>query len=315
MALSNRAKIRRKLPRKLHARFSRTTTTMQIRSLGNTGISVSAIGFGAMPLSIAGRPSEKEAIAVIHAALEAGMTLVDTADVYCFDHRDIGHNERLVAQALRTFGGSQDVLVATKGGLERPNGDWTVNGHPGHLRTACEASLKALGVDNIALYQLHAPDDRVPFADSVGALADLKAEGKITHIGLSNVSVHHIVAAQKITSITSVQNRCNPFERYAFTTGVVSACAEQKITFLAHSPVGGHRGHSRTESDPTLCAVGARCGLTPYQVCLAWLLAASPELVAIPGASRPVNARSSAAAAGATLSSDDLATLSRTFPI
>jgi aryl-alcohol dehydrogenase-like predicted oxidoreductase len=288
---------------------------MQMRSLGNTGISVSAIGFGAMPLSIAGRPSETEAIRVIHAALESGMTFVDTADVYCLDHRDIGHNERLVAQAVRTFRGSQDVLVATKGGLERPNGDWTVNGRPGHLRAACEASLKALGVDTIGLYQLHAPDDRVPFADSVGVLAELKAEGKITHVGLSNVSVHHIETAEKITPITSVQNRCNPFERHAFTTGVVSACAEKKITFLAHSPVGGHRGHSRTESDPTLCTVGARYGLTPYQVCLAWLLSASPAVVAIPGASRPVNARSSASAGAAVLSDEDLAILSRTFPI
>jgi aryl-alcohol dehydrogenase-like predicted oxidoreductase len=288
---------------------------MQTRSLGNTGISVSAIGYGAMPLSIAGRPTEKEAIRVIHAALDAGMTLIDTADVYCLDHRDIGHNERLVAQALRAFGGSRDVLVATKGGLERPNGDWTVNGHPRHLRAACEASLKALGLDTIDLYQLHAPDDRVPFAESVGALAELRAAGKIRHVGLSNVSIHQLETAQKITPVASVQNRCNPFERYAFTTGVVQACAENNVTFLAHSPVGGHRGHSRTEGDSTLCMVGAHYGLTPYQVCLAWLLAASPAVVAIPGASRPVNARSSAAAASAVLSDDDLAVLSRTFPI
>jgi aryl-alcohol dehydrogenase-like predicted oxidoreductase len=288
---------------------------MQTRSLGNTGITVSAIGFGAMPLSIAGRPTEKEAIRVIHAALDSGMTLIDTADVYCLDHRDIGHNERLVAQALRAFAGSRAVLIATKGGLERPNGEWTVNGHPRHLRAACEASLKALGVDTIGLYQLHAPDDRVPFADSVGALAELRNAGKIQHVGLSNVSVHHIETAAKITPIVAVQNRCNPFERYAFTTGVVQACAEKGITFLAHSPVGGHRGHSRTESDPTLSLLGARHGLTPYQVCLAWLLAASPAVVAIPGASRPVNARSSAAAASAVLSEDDLAVLGRTFPI
>jgi len=288
---------------------------MQTRSLGNTGTMVSAVGYGAMPLSIAGRPTEGEAIRVIHAALESGMTLIDTADVYCLDHRDIGHNERLVARALQSFPRSQDVLVATKGGLERPNGDWTVNGHPRHLRAACEASLKALGVETIALYQLHSPDDRVPFADSIGMLAELKAEGKIAHVGLSNVSVHHIETAQKITPITSVQNRCNPFERHAFTTGVVAACAEKRITFLAHSPVGGHRGHSRTESDSTLCTVGARHGLTPYQVCLAWLLTASPSVVVIPGASRPVNARSSAAAAATVLSAEDRAILDRTFPI
>jgi aryl-alcohol dehydrogenase-like predicted oxidoreductase len=288
---------------------------MRTRSLGDTGISVSAIGFGAMPLSIAGRPTEKESIRVVHAALDSGMTLIDTADVYCLDHRDYGHNERLIAQALRAYGDSRNVLVATKGGLERPSGDWTVNAHPRHLRAACEASLQALGVATIDLYQLHAPDDRIPFADSVGALAELKAAGKIRHVGLSNVSVHHIETAAKITPIASVQNRCNPFERYAFTTGVVQACADKNVTFLAHSPVGGHRGHSRTESDPTLCMVGARHGLTPYQVCLAWLLAASPAVVAIPGASRPVNARSSAAAANAVLSADDLAVLGRTFPI
>jgi aryl-alcohol dehydrogenase-like predicted oxidoreductase len=217
--------------------------------------------------------------------------------------------------ALGTYGGSKDVLVATKGGLERPNGDWTVNGHPRHLHAACDASLKALGIETIDLYQLHAPDDRVPFAESVGALAEMRAAGKIKHVGLSNVSVHHIETAEKIVPVTSVQNRCNPFERYAFTTGVVGACAEKNITFLAHSPVGGHRGHSRTEVDPTLCTVGARHGLTPYQVCLAWLLASSPAVVVIPGASRPVNARSSAAAARAQLSADDMAILSRTFPI
>jgi aryl-alcohol dehydrogenase-like predicted oxidoreductase len=288
---------------------------MQTRSLGKTGMSVSAIGFGAMPLSIAGRPTEAEARRVIHAALESGMTLIDTADVYCLDHRDIGHNERLIAQALRGHPGAHSVLIATKGGLERPRGDWTVNAHPDHLRRACEASLKALDIECIGLYQLHAPDDRVPFAESVGALAELKAQGKILHVGLSNVAVHHIETAERITPITSVQNRCNPFERYPLTTGVVEACAKKQITFLAHSPVGGHRGHARTESDPTLCAVAARSGLTPYQVCLAWLLAVSPAVVPIPGASRPVNARSSARAADVALSEPDLALLRQAFPV
>jgi aryl-alcohol dehydrogenase-like predicted oxidoreductase len=289
--------------------------TMKTRWLGHSGIAVSSIGFGAMPLSIAGRPAESSAINVIHAALDAGITLIDTADVYCLDHRDIGHSERLVARALRDWSGSgDDVLVATKGGLERPGGDWKVNGHPEHLRAACESSLKALGVNAIALYQLHAPDDRVPFSETVGALAELKNEGKILHVGLSNVNVRQIETAEKIVPIAAVQNRYNPFERHAFTTGVVTACTERNIAFLAHSPVGGHRGHARTADDPTLNAVGARLGLSPYQVCLAWLLASSPVVIPIPGASHPSNARSSAAAADATLEAEDRAALSRAFP-
>src|SRR5262249_44841006 len=120
---------------------------VKTRPLGKTGIRVSAVGLGAMPLSLAGRPSESDAVRVIHAALDAGITLIDTADVYCLDHRDIGHNEQLVARALREWSGPRrEILVATKGGLERPRGDWTVNAHPKHLKKACEASLKALGV-------------------------------------------------------------------------------------------------------------------------------------------------------------------------
>jgi aryl-alcohol dehydrogenase-like predicted oxidoreductase len=283
--------------------------------LGKTGIRVSAVGLGAMPLSLAGRPSESDAVRVIHAALDAGITLVDTADVYCLDHRDIGHNEQLIARALGEWSGPRrEILVATKGGLERPRGDWTVNAHPKHLKEACEASLKALGVDAIALYQLHAPDDAVPFGDSVGALAELAREGKILHVGLSNVNVEQIEAASRIVSVVSVQNRCNPFERHALANGVVRACAEKGITFLAHSPVGGHGSQARTERHPTLASVGARHGLSPHQVCIAWLLASSPAVVPIPGASRSKSVLSSVAAAAAALDGDDLAILARAFP-
>src|SRR5438477_6911114 len=128
------------------------------RSIGRTRIEVNAIGLGAMPLSIQGRPSEKEALAVINAALDAGVDFIDTADVYCLDDGDIGHNERLIAKALKQKDGAGKVLVATKGGLRRPKGAWTRDGRPEHLASACEASVKALGVDAIDLYQLHAPD-------------------------------------------------------------------------------------------------------------------------------------------------------------
>ncbi len=289
---------------------------MKTRLLGTTGIRISAVGLGAMPLSLAGRPSESDAIRVIHAALDAGVTIIDTADVYCLDHRDIGHNERLVAQALREWPGARgDVLVATKGGLERPRGDWTVNAHPRHLKEACDASLRALGVGTIGLYQLHAPDDRVPFADSVGALGDLVREGKVRHVGLSNVNVAQIELATSLVAVVSVQNRCNPFERHALVNGVVQACADKGITFLAHSPVGGHGSHVRTERHPTLATVGAKVGLSPHQVCIAWLLASSPAVVPIPGASRSKSILSSVAAANAALGADDLATLARAFPV
>ena len=234
---------------------------------------------------------------VITAAVEAGITLIDTADVYCLDQSDYGHNERLVARALRELGSdAQDVIVATKGGLERPGGSWTTNAHPEHVKSACEASLDALDLDCIDLYQLHAPDRDVPWSDSVGALADLQMAGKIRHVGLSNVERRHVEEAETIVPITSVQNRCNVFERLSFETGVISLCEEESLSFLAHSPVGGNRNHWRTPEDPTLKAVAERHDATPYEVALAWLLARSASIVVIPGASRTANVRSSATA-------------------
>lgn len=267
-----------------------------------------------MPLSVAGRPEEKDAIRVIHAALDAGITFIDTADVYCLGEKDIGHNERLIAKALKKWRGRRaDVVVATKGGLERPGGDWTRNGDPKHLKAACDKSLKALGVDSIALYQYHAPDEKVPFADSVGALADLKKKGKVQNVGLSNVAVHHIKQAEKIVPVASVQNHCNVFDRKSVADGVVAHCESRNIAFLPYSPVGGHRDHERTRDNPTLKLVADRHDATPYQVCLAWLLALSPAVIPIPGASRVASATSSAAAADLKLAPHDLDLLNRAF--
>lgn len=288
---------------------------MEVRSLGPTGLHVSCVGLGAMPLSISGRPDEAKAVRVIHEALDAGMTFIDTADVYCLDETDYGHNERLVARALADRPGARDaVLVATKGGLRRPGGDWTTDGRPEHLRQACEASLRALETDCIELYQLHAPDPEVPFAESVGALAELQSEGKIRHVGLSNVEIGHVEEARAEATIVSVQNRCNVFDRAAFENGLVAHCEEHGIAFLAHSPVGGHHGRERTPLDPTLGAVAERHGVTPYQVCIAWLLHRSDVMLPIPGASRAESAWSSAAAASLQLRSDDLGELARAFP-
>jgi aryl-alcohol dehydrogenase-like predicted oxidoreductase len=290
---------------------------MHFRPLGSSGLLVSQIGLGGMPLSIAGRPGKSEAIKVIHASLRAGVTLIDTADVYCLDQSDIGHNERLIADALAQLGAAATtaVVVATKGGLQRPGGAWVTDAHPRRLRSACEASLKALRLPALPLYQLHAVDDAVSLEDSVGALAELRKQGKIVHIGLSNVNAAELRRAMAVAPITSVQNRCSVFDRRDLGNGLLALCAEHKIAYLAYSPVGGGRGKGRVADDPTLRAVGARHGVSPYQVALAWLLSRSPALIPIPGASQISSAIDSAAADAVKLDAEDLAALDRAFPV
>ena len=289
---------------------------MKNRTLGGSGLTVSCVGLGAMPLSIQGRPEEAVGLRVIHAALDAGMSWIDTADVYCLDQDDYGSNERLIAKALDQWGAEGlDVLVTTTGGLERPGGEWTTNGRPEHLRLACERSLSALRVEAIPLYQVHAPDPKVPWAETVGAAARLQEEGKVLHVGISNVDAAQLGEALAVCAIASVQNRCNPFDRQSFEGGVVKACEASGVTFIAHSPVGGHRGAERTPGDPVLCSVGERLGATPQELCLAWLLAKSPSIVVIPGASRPESARSSAKAAELELGAADLEELDLAFPV
>ena len=171
---------------------------MQQRPIGNR--TVSAIGLGEMPLSIEGRPDRRQAVATIHASLDAGVTIIDTADAYSLSVQEHGHGEELVAEALAAYpGATDDVIVATKGGHRRPgDGSWTVHGDPHYVKEACEASLKRLGVDAIGLYQYHRPDPKVPWAESVGALADLLDEGKILMAGVSNATVAQIDEAQQV---------------------------------------------------------------------------------------------------------------------
>ena len=212
---------------------------MQQRALGNR--TVSAIGLGGMPMSIEGRPDADRSIATIHAALDAGVTLIDTADAYHLHADDVGHNESLVATALRSFGGdTSEVLVATKGGHLRPgDGSWTLDGRPEHLKTAAKSSAQRLGVDAIGLYQFHRPDPTVPYADSVGALADLLDEGVIQMAGISNATVAQIDEAQQVLGgrLVSVQNQFSPAFRSSL--GELEHCAELGIAFLPWSPLGG----------------------------------------------------------------------------
>ncbi|HJR17290.1 MAG TPA: aldo/keto reductase [Gemmatimonadales bacterium] len=280
------------------------------RSLGQDAPAVSAVGYGGMHLSIQDRPSEEQGVRVIQAALDAGVTLIDTADVYCLDENDIGHNERLVARALRGRTGERErVIVATKGGVTRPQGRWETDGRPEHLRAACQRSLKALEVECIDLYQLHSPDPRVPLAESVGALADLQQEGKIRWVGISNVSVPQIWEAESVVKVTCVQNRLNPFFREALAQGVVEYCQERGIGFLAYSPTGGGRLNRKLPAHPVLQPMAARLGVTPHALVLAWVLARSPAVIVIPSARTIEHALDSIGAADLVLSEADLSAI------
>ena len=289
---------------------------MELRTIGHR--KVSAIGLGGMPMSIEGRPDEARSIATIHAALDAGVTLLDTADAYHLTAHDVGHNESLIARALASYGAAtSDVLVATKGGHLRPgDGTWTQNGSPAYLKAACEASLRRLGVDAIGLYQFHRPDPDVPYAESVGALRDLLDEGKIQMAGVSNANPDQIRLAQEVLGgrLASVQNQFSP--SFRSSEPELRLCNELGIAFLPWSPLGGISRAARLgTSQERFRLVGEQLGVSPQQVTLAWMLALSPVVVPIPGSSRPETIRDSAAAASLQLSPDQVTELSADSPI
>jgi aryl-alcohol dehydrogenase-like predicted oxidoreductase len=267
-----------------------------------------AVGMGCMPLSQEEPVPAERANAAIHAALDAGVTLFDTADAYA-PGSDVGHNERVLARALRAYG-PNEALVATKGGHTRPGGGWEIDASPEHLRTACEASLRALGTDCIDLYQLHRPDPEVPYADSVGALRDLRDEGKVRLVGLSNATVAQLEEAERIVEIAAVQNQLSLSYTGPLGKGEVAACAERGIPFLAWSPLGGIGAADTAGSVQAVRRVAERHGVSPQRVALAWLLSLGPTVVPIPGASRPESIADSAAAAWLELSGEELAEIS-----
>lgn len=281
---------------------------MQQRTIGNRN--VSAIGLGAMPMSVDDRPPRDQSLRAIHAALDAGITLIDTADAYCRDASDIGHNEQLVAEALAAWGGDRDaVVVATKGGHVRGgDGSWQVDGRPEYLRQACEASLRALGAESIDLYQFHRPDPQVPIAESVGALAELQAAGKVAMVGVSNLSVEQIREAQTVADVVSVQNEYSP--AFRSSQAEVEFCEQERIAFLAWSPLGG-MGAANTlgRRFPAFAEIAADHGVSPQQVALAWELASAGTTIPIPGASRPETILDSAAAVNLSLSAEELTRL------
>jgi aryl-alcohol dehydrogenase-like predicted oxidoreductase len=281
---------------------------MRTRKIGQA--TVSAIGLGGMPMSIEGRPDEDRSIRTIHAALDAGVTLIDTADAYHLHAGETGHNERLIAKALATYSGDAgEVLVATKGGHLRPgDGAWTVNGSPEYLLQAAEASLKALGVDAIGLYQYHRPDPAVPYEESVGALKDLLDAGKIRMAGISNASIEQIDIARRVLgdgSLASVQNQFSP--AFRSSESELRHCAQHGIAFLPWSPLGGIGAAAKLGSrHAAFQEVADAHGVSPQQVTLAWMLAKSPVVIPIPGASRPESITDSGRASDLVLSDAEL---------
>lgn len=290
---------------------------MKTRVLGTSGLRVSAIGLGAMPLSLKeDRPGEEEAIGVIHHAIDCGVMLIDTADSYCMDDREVGHNERLIGKALGRL--SMEVrgrvVVATKGGCVRPGGRWEVDGRPGHLREVCEQSLVNLGVERIDLYQYHTPDPRVPIVESVGELRRLQEEGKIAHVGVSNFSVEQLEEAMGVVEVVSVQNQYSPRCREPERDGVLEMSEREGVAFLPWSPLNGMGGaKSVGKGQAAVERVAKERGVSRQRVVLAWLLAKGPMVIPIPGASRKKSIEDSAKAAELELTEAEVTELDRAW--
>jgi aryl-alcohol dehydrogenase-like predicted oxidoreductase/predicted kinase len=270
---------------------------------------------GCMRLSTDPDRNEERAMAVLHAALDGGVNVFDTANAYCRDDAELGHNERVIAQALATWSGDRShVQVATKGGLTRPEGRWVADGRARSLQRACEDSLRALGVDRIHLYQLHAPDPRVPFATSVRALHALRRDGLVDAIGLCNVTVGQIEQARRITEIASVQVELSLWHDANILSGVLEYCDANSIQLLAYRPLGGPERSRRVLTDPVLAQLAADRGVTPFQIALAALRDLSRVVVPLPGSTRVETARSIARASALALTSDEHSRLASQFP-
>ena len=273
------------------------------------------LAMGCMRLSTERNRDDARSIEVIHAALDAGVTLLDTADAYCLDDSDTGHNERLIAKALATWRGDRSrVSVATKGGLTRPNGEWVADGRARHLTAACDESRRALGVERIALYQLHAPDPRTPMTTSVRALAALQRAGIVDEIGLCNVTVGQLEDARTIAEIATVQVELSPWHDDNILSGVVACCIANGIRVLAHRPLGGPQRQARRLADPVLQAIAARHGAEAADVALAWIRDLSDLITPLPGPTRVATARALGGELRVQLTAEDRAQLDERFP-
>ncbi|PSB28467.1 aldo/keto reductase [Stenomitos frigidus] len=286
---------------------------METKQLGNTGITVSAIGLGGMPMSLSSRPPEAQAIATIHRALDLGVTLIDTADSYCKDESDKHHNERLIYKALQQYSGdTTNVMIATKGGLMRPDGAWTRNGNPDHLRETIRTSFEALGGDQpIGLWQYHAPDPDYSIEESLKPAKEAVVNGLIRLVGVSNFSVEQIKRARDVVELASVQNQYNPWHRDPESDGVLEYCDREGLTFLPWSPLGGSRRFGQIKEIEAIVQLAKAKNVSVYSIVLAWLRAKSLSVLPIPGASKPESIADSITAATIHLSPSEVGQIDR----
>jgi aryl-alcohol dehydrogenase-like predicted oxidoreductase/histidinol phosphatase-like enzyme len=279
-------------------------------------LDIPLVAMGAMRLSTESDRNDERSLAALHAAFDAGVTLVDTADAYALDASDVGHNERLIASALSSWTGDRArITIVTKGGLTRPEGRWEPDGRARHLKAACHASREALGGSPVVLYQLHVPDPRVAWTTSVRALDGLLRAGNVEAIGLCNVTVGQIDAARRITEIATVQVELGPWNDRSLASGVVRHCQEHGIRLLAYRPFGGVRGAARIAKDAVLARMAATHEVSPFEIVLAWLRGFAPHIVPLPGATREQTARSCGHAQFVTLSDAERAALDAHFPL
>lgn len=285
---------------------------MRTRRLGPDGPTVSAIGLGGMLLSINGRPPGDQAQRVIKSALDHGITLFDTADAYCLDEHEMGHNERTLALGLD--GHRDRVVVMTTVGCRRPGGAWTVDSDPEHLTEAVHRCLKNQNVDCLDMVSLYSPDCRITYEDSVGALARLKEQGKIKYIGVCNVDMEHLRRAEAVTPIQAVQNRWNPQARQAEKLGIIDYTAEKSIAFVGYAPFGGTLGAPTLTTLGKLSDQARRRRLSPYQLVLSWMTNKSPNIFVVPGARRAESVEDSTGAGTVEFDADAVRAVENTLP-
>ncbi len=280
---------------------------MKYKQLG-PDLKISAIGLGAMPLSLTGRPSETDAIAVIQKALDLGVTLIDTADAYCQDESDKHHNEGLIAKALQQYSGdTSSVTVATKGGLMRPQGSWTRNGNPEHLGKTIRKSQEILGGSKpIDLWQYHAPDPNYTLKEALTPVKEAVEAGLINYVGVSNFSVEQIKQARQVVPIVSVQNQFNLWHRQPEFDGVLDYCEQEGLIFFPWSPLGGSRRFRNLPDIKVIAELAQEREVSVYQIVLGWLRAKSPCVVPIPGASQISSIEDSVKAVNLDLTSEEV---------
>lgn len=281
---------------------------MATKQLGKTDVTISAIGLGAMPLSLSSRPPESQAIQVIHRALDLGVTLIDTADSYCKDEPDKHHNERLIHKALQQYHSDvSHITIATKGGLMRPNGNWTRNGNPDHLRKTIQISFESLGGEKpIDIWQYHAPDSNYTIKESLTPAKEAVAAAMVRFVGVSNFSVEQIKQARDVIDIVSVQNQYNPWHRQPEFDGVLEYCENENLTFLPWSPLGGSSRASRLQDIPVISNLAKEKGVSVYSIVLAWLRAKSRCIVPIPGARKIESIEDSVSSVEVKLSQEEV---------